>query len=71
MDGVAALHLPAGSARWLRRDEISERTNEKEKPEAFLRGETHLRLCSGVIEAQPPTPQAIDKPQGNCQEARW
>ena len=43
-----------GSARRPRREKVSDRTNKKGKPEAFLRRETHLCLDSGV-EAQPPT----------------
>ena len=50
-------------------NEISERTNEREKPETFLRGETQLHLHSEA-KAQPPTPRTIDKTQGNRHKAR-
>ena len=43
---------PSGSARRPRRDKISEKTNKKGEPKAFLRRETHLCLHSGAA----PTP---------------
>ena len=51
---IASNASPAGSVRRPRQDKTSEMTNEKEELEAFLRGETHLRLRSR-IKTQPTT----------------
>ena len=67
---IASNADPAGSVRQPRRDKTSKRTNEREEPKAFLCGETHLHLRSGV-KAQSPTPQTINKARGNRHTVCW